>query len=501
MKHIEHLIPPTTSKAKQSKWSRLRTRADVENVAEPAIVSNESLTAHPTSTRKRNPWTRVHSHFALMGGFVFDADDSQKKFMPETYTRLTLTPRALRKLAEVEPMLIPDIPEHAIMDKSKANGLAKALVCLQACWFILQVIGRAATSAPISLLEMNTFLHALCCLVIYLAWWHKPLDIVEPELIRTNTEIARKICAWMIMNSEQGALMRRDGGWGYMIHNKDLYEENTSRPAFQFVDVDEISQFKKSLSKKPAQTEVPTEDAHSASFKLHPGQMIHGFYLLGAGFMRMKTYKAGVILDAATLECLRLADSLRMDPGADNTWKFNWSEIRFRPDIVEMVPSHISDFDDLSDPELNSFKGSTALTQTLEAKTFFWVSLLFAGNIYGLVHLIAWNGPFTSLVQRWMWRASCLIIVSPSVIVAITVLAHKLYQHLKYEEWAYIIYSRLWQYIAVTVKYGISGLLALIYLAARVFLLVECFINLSQLPPEVYQIPQWSQYIPHLGGG
>lgn len=68
-----------------------------------------------------------------MGGFVFGADDPQAElFMPDAHTRLTLTPHALQKLAEVEPMLIPDVSVLNIKDKSKANRLAKALVCLQA---------------------------------------------------------------------------------------------------------------------------------------------------------------------------------------------------------------------------------------------------------------------------------------------------------------------------------------------------------------------------------
>lgn len=37
---------------------------------------------------------------------------------------------------------IPDLSEEEIKSKSKANGLAKALVCVQALWFIAQCITR-----------------------------------------------------------------------------------------------------------------------------------------------------------------------------------------------------------------------------------------------------------------------------------------------------------------------------------------------------------------------
>jgi hypothetical protein len=36
------------------------------------------------------------------------------------------------------------------------------------------------------LLELNTFGHAICTLLIYLLWWDKPLDVEQPTLIRNK---------------------------------------------------------------------------------------------------------------------------------------------------------------------------------------------------------------------------------------------------------------------------------------------------------------------------
>ncbi|KAK3955553.1 hypothetical protein QBC32DRAFT_311018 [Pseudoneurospora amorphoporcata] len=42
----------------------------------------------------------------------------------------------------------------------------------------------AKTLGPaISLLGLNTFGHAICTPFIYIMWWHKPLEIAEPETI------------------------------------------------------------------------------------------------------------------------------------------------------------------------------------------------------------------------------------------------------------------------------------------------------------------------------
>jgi hypothetical protein len=359
---------------------------------------------------------------------------------------------------------------------------------------------------------MNTFLHALCCLVIYLAWWHKPLDIEEPELIRTNTGKIREICAWMIMSSKQGASRKLGRGFdiAYLVHVKDLYEKNGPAPAHWSFCKDDLPKPKETPLNDEIQSEVQNTGSVSASHKLRNGQIVNGFCLIRNKYM----YKnASVALDPATLECLRLADSLRTDPEFGDIWRFDWPSSN-QPAQITMVLPYISDLDELEDVKLR-FRGSTTLTKNIDAEKFLWIMLMLAGSIYGFVHLIAWNGPFTSLVQRWIWRGSCLIIASPTAIFMIGYLAFETYdKYLWGKTWAYVVFAPLWIPAKIIRKAfpseskqweiaigGTFALLALVYLAARVFLLVECFINLSQLPPEVYQIPQWAQYIPHLGSG
>ncbi|KAH8717028.1 hypothetical protein GQ44DRAFT_659612, partial [Phaeosphaeriaceae sp. PMI808] len=82
-----------------------------------------------------------------------------------------------------EPHLLPDISGEYIEDKGKANGLARLLVCFQASWFCIQGIIRMTQSLPISLLELKTFAHSICTLVIFYFWWDKPLNIEEPTRI------------------------------------------------------------------------------------------------------------------------------------------------------------------------------------------------------------------------------------------------------------------------------------------------------------------------------
>jgi hypothetical protein len=114
-----------------------------------------------------------------VGGFAFDtaADNGGQDFIPGSPS-LRFTSHAIVLLAELDKL--PNVSIADIKDKSKADGLAKTLVCLQATWLILQCAGRLASRLPITLLEINTIGHCFCALLIYLIWWNKPLHVIEP---------------------------------------------------------------------------------------------------------------------------------------------------------------------------------------------------------------------------------------------------------------------------------------------------------------------------------
>jgi len=78
-------------------------------------------------------WSFVHSFYAILGGFAFDLDetDSQLLSLPAGRShRLTVTPIGVLLLAECG--LLPPVTAKNIEDKSKADGVAKALILLQA---------------------------------------------------------------------------------------------------------------------------------------------------------------------------------------------------------------------------------------------------------------------------------------------------------------------------------------------------------------------------------
>lgn len=115
-----------------------------------------------TNNRPRHEWTMAHDFFASTGGFAFEFNHSDKycssSFLPNGCPqRLTLTARGMAFLSACGHL--PDVPKADIMDKSKANNLAKALVIIQASWLLIQVIGRLIAKLPVTLLEVNTIAH------------------------------------------------------------------------------------------------------------------------------------------------------------------------------------------------------------------------------------------------------------------------------------------------------------------------------------------------------
>ena len=125
----------------------------------------------------------IHSFFVIMSGFVIDTDGGEE-YIPGS-PRLTLNAYGYLTAAKSD-LSLPDVSLETIKDRSKADGLAKSLACLQAGYMIVQVLDRLRSRLPVTLLELNTIGHVLCALMMYAFWFKKPLDIHDPIVIQTN---------------------------------------------------------------------------------------------------------------------------------------------------------------------------------------------------------------------------------------------------------------------------------------------------------------------------
>ena len=82
-----------------------------------------------------------------MGGLAFETPkkiQESKKFLPSHRREIMFLSESLIRglLRSDHKDVLPNLLEEEIQSKSKANGLAKSLVCIQALWFIAQCISR-----------------------------------------------------------------------------------------------------------------------------------------------------------------------------------------------------------------------------------------------------------------------------------------------------------------------------------------------------------------------
>ncbi|CAG5137909.1 uncharacterized protein ALTATR162_LOCUS245 [Alternaria atra] len=142
-----------------------------------------SVNPEPDPESQRHTWTHTHSLYATIGGFVVDTRDLGQDYLPEGRQRMTLALGGLAFIAGHDPYLIPNLSVSEITDKSKANMFTKMITCGQALWFGIQYLTRISQGLSISLLEINTAVHAACALALYFFfWWDKPLDVGEPTI-------------------------------------------------------------------------------------------------------------------------------------------------------------------------------------------------------------------------------------------------------------------------------------------------------------------------------
>jgi hypothetical protein len=436
---------------------------------------NKSSSSERSRISTRYPWTMAHSYYAVMGGYAFDDSDSDEKFMPDDVPRAALTPSRLLKLIDCGLIsLLPNLSESQIRDKSKASGLAKTLVCIQATWFCVQCIFRLSQSLTICLLELNTFAHALCALLIYTLWWNKPLDVEEPSLLSGEDKDKYAAVEILRMEDRSTILLRLDSSLNNQPKKSVLVGQ------FHF-DATRLGQYPSTSSSKP--------------IIIRNGESIHGWVYGGIGLVTTKriwpqrgkhhSHSADEVHLKLTPKLLRRlelaanAEALRTSLGTKKDVApariQNWPSTDFSH-LLEIFPENV---------------------QLLAGFTM-------AGLVYGALHLCAWNAFFATKAQLDLWHMSSIVLTTSGAIV---VLIGRVYDGLdNLEIWIDSIVRRAaWGFgreitfePLFALVFFVIFLFALLYVFARVYLVVECFLSLAHLPPSAVQVPSWSPYIPHI---
>jgi hypothetical protein len=444
----------------------------------------------------------VLSFYAGAGGFVFDLEQSEgvEPFISGPQ-RLTLTAHGVVLLAKSG--LLPDLDEREIKDKSKTDGLAKALVLLQASWMLLQTLSRMAAHIPTSLLEVNTIGHILCAFVVYLLWWNKPREIHEPIVLKGDW--VDSMCAYMYMSSRvSGTRIKgcfKPRSWVtpelkrcvYLDYNRALPSSRSLRLSQnEIVDVVDIQTIS-SPQKEPI-TKVASADSQlSGAFELQP------FRHLDSRKTISRRLKMGWIpepsSDSTTLRQTRhmlAAAAVQTFPAVRA--RFNKLEPDSKDLSVTRTPTYEPLIEQLVVCHARNWPSDFLLPGL--GGELMGMTLWFATMAYGGVHIAAWNEYFPTRAEQQLWRLSSVYIACSgllwllmNVFGAVSPLASLYWDR-------FIAFQAFW------VEYIVYGVIAtacgILYIFARAFLVVDAIVSLRQLPVQIYSTPQWSEIIPHL---
>ena len=548
--------PMMTRSGVKKRWSRpwlwnssKRTTSENDKVRDsPSLVTEVAVEPE---------WTLTHGFYASMGGFALDSNKDPDPFLPQGRTRVVLTPAGIRFVHEHAPHILPYLSKADIEDKSKADGLKKFLVCAQGVWFCVSSITRLVKGLPISLLELNAMAHALCALLIYCFWWSKPLDINEPTVIRGEDGLAEDLLAYLWMGSRVS--VRAEQWSGLDIHGRIRDEFDALWP-FEYPNIADL------LFPRPQSCDHGSAPRQALSTSMFPQPDNALDPIAYPRNFRHYSEKAPLNLQYRLVNYLQrkprsqprtLLLNLRFPPGLGtrktaishlhprllSRWRRAHAAIirhDLQPDLLARHTYRPTTFPLASDRVASRISDHASLFGSRPLDI--WTGFAAAGILYGGIHLLAWNAPFTSPAELVLWRFSaCCIAGVPLVLgplvawIEVPLLKGGVGALFGYgpssKKWREkglgppsadgadggvppdpspirtrmkVAKEKALHLIVVSATAGALGivligpLLWFGYCFARVFLVVESFINLAHLSADVFRTVDWPGYVPHI---
>ncbi|KAL8940801.1 MAG: hypothetical protein Q9216_002627 [Gyalolechia sp. 2 TL-2023] len=358
-----------------------------------------------------NQWTRLHSFYATMGGFVFDLEEHLPQRTAAFTTkvpRLTLTPRGVALLAACG--YLPRISVEEILDKNKSDNLSKILSVLQALWMLAQIISRLYGKLPVTLLEVNTLAHIVCAMIIYALWWNKPKLIDEPTELRG--EWVPPIAAYMFMSSQISGWRKVRPG----ILKKDWID-----PEFSILAFDPLSSRKAQLSTvSPCAFDADPDfmtDPTTASFDAQNDSSVADIGSL------VKRPPVAFDTSGVPLETMLSAVESRLESSGDlqtTRWALAGKAMSSYPAIANRIICRetvlhgevLRWFEPGVEKLVDDTVGNWATGNLLRAMSGFVMGMVIwsASMAYGGIHASAWHGHFPSRTEAVLWRASSICI-------------------------------------------------------------------------------------------
>lgn len=439
--------------------------------------------------------------------------------------QLTLTAEGVRLLSFLGRL--PEIYEGQILDKSKADGLAKFLVVVQASWMIIQTLARVHQKLPVTLLEINTMGHVVCAFALYGLWWSKPLDVEDPTIIPNepwqdkyaalmwmcspiswyNDDFISEIrCLQYISPAERSAPAKAPSSSEEKIQLSSPIAPSESKPQKTHFSIGSIG------AQDPIKFIGPLEQFQVADTSLLDYDVTyhtHGKKTFKVAkehavfFERQRSHHG---LQHSPVYCRRALKDCDfhelLSDAAIKRWELAslavddiWSACEKRPEFTEyfFTTATIGRFVGeliYVDNRVHNFPGLSYLGSVNVHRDALKTVVAFAGSAYGGLHLSAWDDFFPTQAERWLWMSCALATGASGVLVALFFLAtQKLRAFEKIEH--FIRNSK-------AIRWTSASIITPLFLTARIFIVVEAFISLRRQPKDVYKTPEWTAYFPHL---
>jgi len=118
-----------------------------------------------------------------------------------------------------------------------------------------------------------------------------------------------------------------------------------------------------------------------------------------------------------------------------------------------------------------------------------YLDMLVVGLAFGGIHCIAWKFEFPSSAERLLWRISAISVTGVPLFMTLT----GQFAMDNSDKPNYLL-----RYIAKAQIFLLLAPSFLLYICARLTLLVLPFLALRSLPPDAYRTADWTRFIPHV---
>jgi hypothetical protein len=411
---------------------------------------------HFAKKHQRRGWTMTHGFFLIMGGFTLHNER-------RTALRI-LEPRELESLSEAGKIEWPSITEEEIQDRSKGDYLSKAIVLVQTSWFITQCIVRGAYRLEVTELEVATLAYAVLTGFTYYLWWKKPLDVrcsipvyllkddkkedvdlqgtssVSPVAYPDSTAVSPLISCDLNSNHVDS-------------QSSPISEEETQIPQQTVIVMSGHARNPQEPCKSESSHDDPTGTPEPQS------TVMQQF----SAFIQRQTQKHGTVLGLAYAFLYPLFSFFG-----------GFGQMALSDSLDDSTPLRVPTF---YSPKFTDYETSSNFVITICVAT-----------IFGAIHCIAWSFHFPSLQERLAWTISAASIAGLPILFAVfPLLGQILKDH--FEDW--------WGINGI--RYVIIGGIPVLYVIARIVLLVLPCIALRALPPTALLEIRWAAFFPHIG--